>query len=151
MKLGENLSNVSASTGYSVWEPGEYTVTVFDTSVTNSKAGNRMVKVEFVNQSNQHIWDYFVLNSDVGKSRFKGLLIACGHPNPDFINDTEEIHGLEVTIAVGVVTDAYGEKNKITKYIAPERPAAKPQPAPKTQPTAPKRKPWELGDATDAF
>lgn len=155
--LQMNLSGYEAQTG--VFEPlpaGNYIVQITDSEVRESKAGNPMVKWEFTvvdgDFSGRKVWDNMTLNNEVSLKRLKSLAVAGGHPNPDYINDTEEMHGLFVKIRVKVEQqDGYGPQNNVSSFGPAEvtqghAPAAmhSPKPTPAVAPApSPAKKPWQ--------
>lgn len=148
-RLDADLSRYQAQTSFDPLPPGDYLVTVFDTEIKQSKSGNNMVKVTLKVTdgplAGRMIWDQYVLGNEVAMKRLKALAVAGKHPHPDFIKDTDELHGLKLGIRVKVEDkgDGYGPKNVITSFkaldgapaVAPMAPAvpSAPQTAPAQQ------------------
>lgn len=157
--LNLDLSNYEAQDDFTPIPPGTYTVEVTDSDVTYSKAGNPMASITFEvlgpSHAGRKLWDHFVLNNDVALRRLKGLAEAAGHRNPNYIRDTEELHGLRCTVKVTIEEqEGYQPRNRITSYKPLERPAAagtaRPTPPARNEaqqaPPQPTRKsvpPWE--------
>ena len=126
--INANLSNVKASGNFEPLPPGEYQVKIVDSAVIATKTGKPMLKVEMTVEDNgaagfsatligRKIWEQFVLENEIAQSRLKGLASAAGHPHPDMIRDSEELHGLRLAIRVKIENDEqYGPRNKITTF-----------------------------------
>jgi hypothetical protein len=155
--INQNLTDVKEQQG--VIPAGEYRVSVFSSEVKQAKSsGAAMATFAFQLTGNAAlngllIWDHFVLNNSVAQSRLKALAVAAGHPNPNFIKDTEELHGRTLLVRVTVTKDdTYGEQNRITAFkkikdassAADATGAALPPPPPSLAAAAPKGKtPWD--------
>ena len=145
-----NLESVEAQTGFDPIPAGTYIVQVTDSKVLESKAGNPMVFWEFTvvdgEFSGRKLWDYMTLNNEISLRRLKSLAVAAGHPNPDYVNDSEEMHGLYAKIKVKLTDDEkYGAKNNISSFASADGSTPAPT-VPKAAPAAPKapaKKPWE--------
>ena len=138
--INANLGNYDPDTGFDPIPPGDYVVEITDSDVKNSKNGNLMAVFEFEvlgpSHAGRKLWDQFVLENEVGMRRLKGMLIAAGHPSPDFLGDTEEVHGKSLAVKVKVEQkDNFDPRNRISSYkAAGGAPAA--QPRPQAQPDA---------------
>lgn len=153
-----NLSNVQAQESIEPVPPGLYHVSVEDTDFAFAKSsGAPMLKITFNIEdgdfAGRKLFDNYMLNHEVGMKRLKALAVASNHPNPSYIADSEEFHGLECLAKVKLETDPEGKydpKNKISyfkpvkagKPAAPAFPAAAPvappmAPAPAPIPVAP--------------
>jgi hypothetical protein len=78
------------------------------------------------------------------------MAIACGHKNPNFIADTEELHGLQCMVKLKIETDETGKyepKNAISAFKPIEGVAAGPAlvatPEAKAAPAPKAKMPWE--------
>ena len=144
--INANLSNVKASGNFEPLPPGEYQVKIVDSAVIATKTGKPMLKVEMAVEDNgaagfsahligRKIWEQFVLENEIAQSRLKGLASAAGHPHPDMIRDSEELHGLRLAIRVKVENDEqYGPRNKITTFKPVLFQSTAPAPAPQIPP-----------------
>jgi hypothetical protein len=125
--LNANLQNVQAQ-DFTPIPPGAYKSVIMNSEVAQSKSGNTMLKVAFMvadggPHNGRQVFEQFVLSSPVAMSRLKSLALCAGHPNPDYIRDSEELHGLEVIINVKLEIDKTGQyepKNKISSFKKPE-------------------------------
>jgi hypothetical protein len=55
----------------------------------------------------------------VGLKKLKTLAVVSGHPDPNFIRDTDEFHGKRCQVRLKIeedATGAYEPKNKISAY-----------------------------------
>lgn len=148
--IQQDLSNTKPQ-DFSPIPPGLYRATVVDSEVGRSDAGNNRIKWEWEVTDEQYsgrkLWDYMVLQGSdesvrIGQSRLKAMAEACGHPNPNFINDTEDLHGLECLVKLGIKKgkDGYDDSNKITAFkplTSGGVPASPHQPQQQTAPPPP--------------
>jgi hypothetical protein len=131
---GIDVSNIEASTGGGGSEPfpaGDYTLFGLTYEDTQSKAGNDMIKIEFnvvgPSYAGRKIWEYFVLNNQVGVSRLKGFIGATGQDVSHTLN-TEMLRaamGKQFTGSVKVEAgnNGNGPSNKIAGFKAGAGPA----------------------------
>jgi len=131
---GIDVSNIEASTGGGGSEPfpaGDYTLSAAMYEEQQSKAGNDMIKIEFnvvgPSYAGRKIWDYFVLNNQVGVSRLKGFIGATGQDVSQTLN-TEMLRaamGKQFTASIKVEPGSgqYGPSNKIAGYKSGAGPA----------------------------
>lgn len=142
-QINMDLSRVQAHTSRDPLPPGDYQVKVIDSDVVMTKSGKPMLKVEMavedngmglpVNLIGRRVWEQFVLENEVAQSRLKGLASAGGHPHPDTIRDSEELHGLRLIVRLKVKQDEqYGPRNEISSFkaIAPTGSSFSSAPAP---------------------
>lgn len=118
--LNQDLSQVQEQ-NFDPIPPGEYQVKVTDSSVVTTKKGDPMLKVTFNVDAgpltDRKVFDNFLLGNSVAMSRLKSLAIAANHPHPDFLQDSEELHGLRLLIKVNVKEDPnYPPKNNVTSF-----------------------------------
>ena len=159
--LKVDLSQTKEQPSFDPVPPGDYLVQITDSSVVTTRKGDPMLKIiaticDGKAFNGRKIFDNFLIGHPVAMSRLKALAIAANHPHPDFINDSEELHGLRMIIRVKIKTeDGYPPQNKITSFkkfegagsqVAPGLPPVSPvfAPAPPatpvfsfTQPVAP--------------
>jgi len=120
--LGADLSQTKEQQSFDPVPPGDYHVTIIDSVVVETKTpGKHMLKVVFSVVdgpfAERKIFDNFVLGNEAAMSRMKSMAIASQHKSPDFIQDSEELHGLKLIIKVKVSTDpGYPPQNKITRF-----------------------------------
>jgi hypothetical protein len=65
------------------------------------------------------VYDCMSLGNEISMKRLKTMAYSCGHPNPNFIADTEELHGKTCMIKLKIEKDESGQyepKNKICGF-----------------------------------
>ena len=160
-QLNMNLGDVDAQS-FDLIPPGLYPARVSESEITQSKSGNHMItwswEIIGEDHTGRKVWDRMMLDGSdtakrVGQQRLKAMAIACGHPNPNFIADTEELHGRECLIKIKIDKgkDGYDDSNKITAFKPIQAAPAAPQtaaapagqaPPPPAAPAKPAM-PWE--------
>lgn len=138
--INADLSQVDEQ-DFSPVPPGEYEVTVVDSEVKSSKNDNPYLNLEFEvfgpSHQGRKLWERFMLQNEIGLQRLKTLARVAGHPNPNYIGDSEELHGLMLTVRVKIEEqEGYDPKNKITSFKARSNGGGAqpvPQPAPPRQ------------------
>jgi hypothetical protein len=92
-----------------------------------SRNGNHMVKLTLAIQSGQHkgrwLFDQMMLTGspdaiETGKRRMKELLTVIGHPNPNYLADTDELLGGLCQAQVAVETQTGYAPRNVVKYYA---------------------------------
>lgn len=116
-----DLTPYEAQNNYAPLPPGEYPVEIVDSELKRSKAGNLMARFTFsvfgTSYAGRKLWDQFVIGNEVAMRRLKSLATACGHRNPNFIGDTEELHGLRCVVRVKTEEqEGYEPRNVITNF-----------------------------------
>lgn len=129
-----NDDELGSSGAWSAWEQGEYRMMVIQSEVKDTKAGNgKFLNLKLVcldgEHEGDHKFDILMLEhpSDVatriGRARLKELALAVGHPTPDRIEDSEELHGIAVNVFItkkpakdAAYADREGFENKVTGY-----------------------------------
>lgn len=138
--------------------PGEYVVHVVDSEVKQSKSGNWMAAFTFEilgpNHVGRKLWDNFVLSNEVALRRLKSMAVATKHPNPNYLRDTEELHGRKCIVRVDIrEEEGYQPQNRIKAFKALEAPDKPEMPArPQQSITQPMQKksrpPWEAATSS---
>jgi hypothetical protein len=134
--INANLAGYEVQEGFSLLPPGEYDLQVVDSDAEDKGKGTVVKLVFEVIGKPGRLWDYFNLTNEVSCRRLKTLATYAGHRNPNHINDTEELHGLQVRAKIKIEKDdtgQYPDKNKISAYLPP----ATGQATTPTMPTAP--------------
>lgn len=135
-RINADLSGYDTCDDFAPVPPGEYVVKVDSTEVKVSKAGNEMVSVMFEilgpTHAGRKLFDQFVLKNEVAMKRLKSLATAAGHRNPNWISDSDELHGLECIVKVKVddqENTGYEPKNVISSFKPLNRDGAQQPPA----------------------
>jgi len=98
---------------------------------------------EIVGHPNR-VWDVMSLGNDVARIRLKTLATCIGHPNPNYINDTDPFHGKECFVKLKVQEDpGYDAKNKMSGFKPLDEKKASPPPPEAAQPASGEQMPWE--------
>ena len=133
--LGADLSKVQTQT-YDPIPPGEYTVQVTDSSVAMTKSSNKpMLKVTYTVRggpfNGRKVFDNFLIGNEVAMSRMKTLATVGGHLHPDMINDSDELHGMELIIGVKLKKEEgnYPPGNSVSHFKKIEGKALPPMPS----------------------
>ncbi len=85
--------------------PGDYDVEITGSRLKPCKTtGRQAAEFEFVVLGpycrGARLWDSFTLEDHTAMRRFKTLAVAAGRRDPDFIRNTEELHGLRCRVRV---------------------------------------------------
>jgi hypothetical protein len=154
-QLNLNLSGVNAQLSIPPLPPGWYRARVTDSEIKEGPKGNYIAwTLEIIGKPNK-VWDRMSLSNEISQKRLKGLAIACGHRNPDFIADTEELHGKECMVRLKIEEDETGQyepKNAVSAFKAIDGAVPTVAAASTTATAAPAapaiakpRMPWEKG------
>lgn len=148
--LNLDLSDTKAGLDFEPVPAGVYEAQIIDSEERKSKNDNDMLNLTWLvidgEQAGRMVFDRIMLSGsddsiNFGKRRLKTIAEAIGHPNPNFIGDKEELHGLPciITVVVKKGTEGYSDSNEIKNYQALN--STKPQPAAAAAPanTAPAR------------
>ena len=127
-----NLQAVPPETGPSLLPPGEYRCAVSSSLLIRSRTGRPLLKFVYDVLDGPHqgarLVDAMLLDHEAGLSRLKILAMRTGHPSPERLRDTEELHGLDFMAKVCVEHDETGNhppRNLVKAYRAAPRPAGR--------------------------
>lgn len=118
-QLNANLSQYEAQEDIKPLPPGEYHARVIDSEIRQGGNGPYIRWTFQVIGHPNRIWDVMSLGNEVSLRRLKTLATVSGHPNPNYIQDTEELHGLECVVRLKIEIDEtgrYDAKNVITGF-----------------------------------
>jgi hypothetical protein len=142
-RLNADLSNYSESTSYEALPPGWYQAIVEDSEIRTGPKGEYINWTFQLIGNNKKVWDIMSLSNKISMERLKSLAIACQHKNPNFISDTEELHGEELMIKLKIQEDEkYGTKNSICGFRTVN--SKKPIDAKKKTSTEEAKLPWNI-------
>ncbi|GAB6038136.1 hypothetical protein JCM15519_26950 [Fundidesulfovibrio butyratiphilus] len=123
--IGAKLEAVHPEPPTPLLPAGEYPCVVTDSLLIKSRAGRPLLKlVHEVTEgpyAGRKIFDGVLLDHEPGLARLKMLAIKSGHPNPNFVSDSEELHGLRFVARLSVETGDDGEtplRNQVRAYKA---------------------------------
>lgn len=113
-------------------EPGEYPFIITQSDYKPIKSGDGMclhlsMQCAERGRTNVQLRDFLTLEHDnptvveIANARLKQLAVAIGHPKPDFIGDSRELHG---KVFLAIVTkerveqygDSEGYQNRVAGY-----------------------------------
>lgn len=111
-------------------EPGTYRFMVEGSDYKETKKGNGMrlgLKLTSLesNYPNAKLYEYLTLvhpNPDtvkIARAKLKALALAVGHPAPDHIARSEELHGIPMLVKVGrkKAQEGFGDANGFDNYV----------------------------------
>jgi len=141
-ELNINLSQTETQDTFKPIPPGWYISTIIDSEIKQGAKGAYIRWTFEVDNFPNKVWEIMSLNNEgeaVGLKKLKTLAVVSGHPDPNFIRDTEEFHGKRCQIRLKIEEDptgAYDPKNKIAGFKPmnggsvqqPSKQAQKPQP-----------------------
>lgn len=110
-QINTNLSDYEVQDAFETLTPGWYEAVVDNSEVCVAKSsGNQYIKWTFsIEGKPNKIWTNTMLNNDVSMRILKTMATCCGHKNPNYIADTEELHGKKCQIKVAVDVDKNGD------------------------------------------
>jgi hypothetical protein len=148
-QINANLASYEAQESFDILPPGDYEATVSDSEIKQGSKGAYIQWTWSVTNKPNKVWDIMSLGNEVSMRRLKTMATCCGHKNPNYIADTEELHGTKCILKIKVETDETGQyapKNKVAgfKPILKSVPqVSTPSPAAPTTPKTKAAMPWE--------
>ena len=145
---GVNEEDLKESGGWRTLPDGDYTCEITASDFKATQVGDGMflkLKLEVLDDGlrGRFFFDNMTLkhpNADtvrIARAQLKRLAIACRHPQPDYIGDSAELHGIPIVVTLErrkarneKFGDADGYENRVVGYRAPGTPAPSPAPAP---------------------
>lgn len=162
--LNMDLSDAKVGLGFDLVPSGDYTALVIDSELTRSKNDNMMLNLTWLiiegDLAERMVFDRIMLSGSdkaiaFGKNRLKTLADAIGHPNPNRVDDSSELHGLPclITVAIKKGDGDYSDSNTVKNYraltnlnhqqptvaVSPNTPSAQSAAPPKSQNAPPAR------------
>jgi len=140
--LNAELSSYEAQEGFDLLPPGWYDAEIVDSEIKEGAKGNYINwTFQIIGKPNK-VWEIQTLGHEVGLKKLKTLAVCAGHPNPNFISDTEELHGKKCKVRLKIEKDEtgkYEDKNRISAFKPMD--ASNRQPTTMNPPT-PQQGPW---------
>ncbi len=120
-QLNANLTDYEAQEGFDCLPPGWYTATITDSEIKTGKtSGKQYIQWTFqIDGKPNRIWHTTSLGNDVSMRILKTMATCCGHRNPNYIADTEELHGKRCQVKLAIEKDDNGDydpKNVIKAF-----------------------------------
>jgi len=153
--LGIDLTGIEAQEGFDLLPPGDYHARVANSEIKEGAKGPYIQwEFEIVGKPNR-VWDIMSLSNKISLQRLKTLATVAGHPNPNNLQDTEELHGLECIVKLKIEHDKtgmYDDKNRISSFKPLKNKSVMPANVPPAhvaasadaaQPVATGKMPWE--------
>ena len=152
--LNVDLHDVPSGMGYDPIPAGDYQAQIIESKLENSQSGNLMLNLTWVVLEGDHagayVFDRAMLSGtdkaiNFGRRKLKTMAEAMGHPNPNRIDDSEELHGRPclITVSVRKGDGDYSDQNEVKNYkpLGAPTPTNQTAPAPATQPAPPAKTP----------
>lgn len=135
-QLNLNLENVETQQSFEPLPAGDYMARIIDSEIKESQSGTSYIKFtwEVMDEKfrGRQVFDNISISNprgkryDAGKSpaeigqRKLKTIATCGkHPNPNFLQDTAELHNLPMIIKLKVRQDnQYGPQNDVKGFKA---------------------------------
>lgn len=120
-QLNANLTGYESQEGFDCLPPGWYPATVIDSEIKEGSKGPYINWTWGIDGKPNKVWDIMSIGNEISMQRLKTMATCCGHKNPNYIADTEELHGMKCLIRLKVESDPsgkYDDKNKISAFKA---------------------------------
>ena len=118
-QISVDLTQYEAQEGFDLLPPGWYSAEIVDSEIKEGKKGPYINwTFQIIGKPNK-IWTITSLGNEISLEILKTIATCCGHRNPNYIADTEELHGKRCQIKVKIKTDesgTYEPKNEISGY-----------------------------------
>jgi len=138
--INKDLSINEVQEGFGVLPIGWYEAKVIDSEIKEGPQGDYIKWTYEMTGKPNRVWDVMSLSNEIAMNRLKSLAAACGHHNPNFIADTEELHGREFMVRLKIEEDETGRyepKNKATSFKLINGDNTPPQPSAPAQTVSP--------------
>jgi len=110
---------------------GKYTANITSATMKPTKAGNKMIVLEFTiadgAMASRKVWENLVIEHEnpkvveINLGRLKSILENSGYATPDKLESLEALSGLRVGIKTKTrIDEQYGNKTEISYYFKPE-------------------------------
>jgi beta-xylosidase len=146
-QLNANLSEYDTQEGFDCLPPGWYPARIADSEIKSGPKGPYINwTFEIIGHPNR-VWDVMSLGNEVSLRRLKTLATVAGHSNPNFIKDTEELHGLECQVKLKIEHDdsgQYDDKNKVSALKPLEGKSVNLVSVDTQSSAKPQKMPWEV-------
>lgn len=117
--INMTLDNYEAQDGFDLLNAGWYEAEVIDSEIKEGAKGPYILWTFQIQGKPNRVWEIMSLGSEVSLQRLKSMAQCCGHKNPNFIADTDELHGLACRVRLKIEKDKTGEyedKNRISSF-----------------------------------
>lgn len=124
VQLNMDLSNTTSDDGFDVLPPNWYEAEIANSEMKQGQKGE-YVQWEFdILGKPGKVWDIMSFSEKaypITQGKIKKMAECCGHHNPNFVADTEELHGKRLQVRLKIEHDKtgqYDDKNKVTAFKA---------------------------------
>lgn len=145
--LNVNLDGYNEFSDYELLPPGNYDVRIADSKIDAAGSGQQLIlSMEIIGGDyagvplQDRVW---IAHSnpkaaEIGLRKLKSIATAIGHQNPNYIRDSEELHGGEMNLRVAVrdYQDNDGNPRQGNEIKAYKPVGGQQQPPPPQQPPA---------------
>ena len=118
-QISVDLTQYETQDAFELLNPGWYSAEIVDSEIREGKKGPYINWTFQIIGKPNRIWTITSLGNEISMKILKTLATCCGHRNPNYIADTEELHGKRCQIKVKIKTDedgTYEPKNEISGY-----------------------------------
>lgn len=133
-QLNLNLENTETQTAFEPLPAGDYLAQIVGSEIKESRSGTHYIKFTWAildeKYRNRQVFENVSITNpqgktyqpggspmEIGQRKLKTIAVCGNHPNPNFLKDTEELHGLPVILKLKVRhDDQYGPQNDVKGY-----------------------------------
>ena len=129
-QLNADMTNYDTQEGFEPLKAGWYEAEIQDSEIKKGPAGPYINWTFGIVGYPNKVWDVMSLGNSISMQRLKTLCKCAGHPNPNYLADTEEIHGKRCLVRLKIEVDESGQydpKNKVSAFKAIETTQSLPQ------------------------
>ena len=119
VQLNADLSSVEEQQPFDCLAPAWYPAEVVDSEIKEGPKGMYINWTWQILGKPNKVFDIMSLTNEISMSRLKSMAIACRHPNPQFVENTDDLHGKPCQVRLKIEKDPsgqYSDKNKITGF-----------------------------------
>ena len=129
VQLNSHLDKYRTLDSYSPLPPGEYHVGIMASELKNTRSGGSMLSFTYEvmdgDYQGSRVWDNLNLwhnnpkTVEIAMRQLKSIATASGYPNPNYIPDSSELHGLEMKVKLAIRRDGDGNEYQDIKAYLP--------------------------------
>lgn len=123
--LNLDLSDAPTGMGFDPIPAGDYPAQIINTELSHSQGGDLMLNITWQVMEGEYaerlLFDRVMLSGSdkavaFGKRKIKTIADAIGHPNPNRVENSEELHGLPCLIVVVIKPYQGEDRNEVRDY-----------------------------------
>ena len=118
-QLNADMTNYDTQEGFEPLKAGWYEAEIQDSEIKKGPSGPYINWTFGIVGFPNRVWDVMSLGNSVSMQRLKTLCKCAGHPNPNYLADTEEIHGKRCLVRLKIEVDESGQydpKNRVSAF-----------------------------------